>query len=98
MLAAPDVDYLIAGTVFPTSSKPGLRERLGVGRARRDRPGRRGAGARDRRRAMDRIEAVARPAPPAWRRSGCSTRTARRARRRRVREARRRFDSARSAS
>jgi len=27
---APDVDYLIAGTVFPTSSKPGLTECLGV--------------------------------------------------------------------
>ena len=28
--AAPGADYLIAGTVFPTSSKPGLHECLGV--------------------------------------------------------------------
>jgi thiamine-phosphate pyrophosphorylase len=28
--AAPDVDYLIAGTVFPTPSKPGLTAGLGV--------------------------------------------------------------------
>jgi len=28
--AARDVDYLIAGTVFPTPSKPGLRVHLGV--------------------------------------------------------------------
>jgi thiamine-phosphate pyrophosphorylase len=28
--AAPYVDYLIGGTVFPTPSKPGLREHLGV--------------------------------------------------------------------
>jgi len=27
---APDVDYLIAGTVFPTPSKPGQREHLGL--------------------------------------------------------------------
>jgi len=30
VLAARDADYLIAGTVFPTASKPGLREHLGV--------------------------------------------------------------------
>ena len=28
--ASPHVDYLIAGTVFPTASKPGLRDHLGV--------------------------------------------------------------------
>jgi thiamine-phosphate pyrophosphorylase len=28
--AAPEVDYLIAGTVFPTSSKPGLDDLLGL--------------------------------------------------------------------
>ena len=28
--AAPHADYLIAGTIFPTGSKPGLREHLGV--------------------------------------------------------------------
>lgn len=28
--SAHDADYLIAGTVFPTSSKPGLRQHLGV--------------------------------------------------------------------
>ena len=28
--AAPYVDYLIAGTVFPSASKPGLREHLGA--------------------------------------------------------------------
>jgi thiamine-phosphate pyrophosphorylase len=28
--AAPDADYLIAGTVFPTSSKPGMRKLLGL--------------------------------------------------------------------
>jgi thiamine-phosphate pyrophosphorylase len=30
ILAARHADYLIAGTVFPTASKPGLREHLGV--------------------------------------------------------------------
>jgi thiamine-phosphate pyrophosphorylase len=30
ILAARDADYLIAGTVFPTASKPGLRAHLGV--------------------------------------------------------------------
>jgi len=30
VLAARDADYLIAGTVFPTASKPGLRAHLGV--------------------------------------------------------------------
>jgi thiamine-phosphate diphosphorylase len=30
VLAARHADYLIAGTVFPTASKPGLREHLGV--------------------------------------------------------------------
>jgi thiamine-phosphate pyrophosphorylase len=30
VLAARDADYLIAGTVFPTASKPGLREHLGM--------------------------------------------------------------------
>jgi thiamine-phosphate pyrophosphorylase len=28
--AAPGADYLVAGTVFPSSSKPGLRESLGL--------------------------------------------------------------------
>ena len=40
VLAALDADYLMAGTVFPTASKPGLRQHLGAGRARGDRPGR----------------------------------------------------------
>jgi thiamine-phosphate diphosphorylase len=30
VLAARDADYVMAGTVFPTASKPGLREHLGL--------------------------------------------------------------------
>jgi thiamine-phosphate diphosphorylase len=30
VMAAPDVDYMLAGTVFPTTSKPGLRQHLGL--------------------------------------------------------------------
>jgi thiamine-phosphate pyrophosphorylase len=30
ILAVRDVDYVLAGTVFPTASKPGLREHLGL--------------------------------------------------------------------
>jgi thiamine-phosphate diphosphorylase len=30
VIAAPDVDYMLAGTVFPTTSKPGLRGHLGL--------------------------------------------------------------------
>jgi thiamine-phosphate diphosphorylase len=30
VLAARDVDYMMAGTVFPTTSKPGLRQHLGL--------------------------------------------------------------------
>jgi thiazole tautomerase (transcriptional regulator TenI) len=31
VLAARGADYVVAGTVFPTSSKPGLRQHLGLG-------------------------------------------------------------------
>lgn len=30
VIAARDVDYMMAGTVFPTASKPGLRQHLGL--------------------------------------------------------------------
>jgi thiamine-phosphate pyrophosphorylase len=97
VLAARDADYLIAGTVFPTASKPGLREHLGMdGLAAIVRavsiPVLAIGGV-----SMERIEAVARAGAAGVAAIGLFDADAD-ALFLTVREARRRFDSARSAS
>jgi thiamine-phosphate pyrophosphorylase len=97
VLAARHADYLIAGTVFPTASKPGLREHLGVAELSAivkavEIPVLAIGGV-----SMDRIEAVAGAGAAGvaairlFDADGDALILA-------VREARRRFDSARSAS
>jgi thiamine-phosphate pyrophosphorylase len=97
VLAARDADYLIAGTVFPTASKPGLRKHLGMDGLSAivkavDIPVLAMGGV-----SMDRIEAVAGAGAAGVAAIGLFDAGAD-ALSLMVREARRRFDSARSAS